>query len=922
MPGDASDPPAISLSSSGDGGVQRRIASWEDTLETISGATSPAEKEKLPAWHHTQSPRRWVMLGILSLNICVSYLPYYTFVPIVRQSMQVYGVDEASLNLLCIMYALVYVPGAFLTGPIVGTFGCRWTFVLAMILNLLGCFIRCGETFLIESLSFFGGTQPVAPALHPATAAALAAEASGLHAANATWQHGHHAGGHGDLEFVTVARPMMMSFSLLVIGQAVCALGQPLLVNVTSEMGHDWFPPHERPAAAMVSNLMNFVGSSLSFMLPPVFVEEHSHDLHALEGQVQELLKMQLNLAAFCLVLTVLLYRQPATSASDAHRSSVSFPAEVLQVLGLRDFWIVTIQFSLYVAIGHAFDAVEGSLLEHYGYSAALTSWTGLACAITAVLSTMLEAKLISHANMYQTALYVANGFLAISMFVGFLSLHHQMHENVFVLAVALLGMSTPGWGCSCELAAEVSWPAREATVSSLLEAVSNLVGVVAILGTQALIDKGLGSSVFLVMAVAAILGGSLLCFMRGRLLRTEAEEESSSPEEGIELCESPRIVEKDSFLMVGVSAVSKMSNTVGSRCTLQQLRFQKSSQKLANEWRGLSTWRKCATTLLPCVIFVNLIVGRFQTPHTAGLADPMQSILPDTLAAKPLPRVQSQDVALAGLSVPRSAAIAHQPTDTTPGHRSARRFDRIPTYVIHCPRKSWQLGRFAAAMESENVSYVVFNCSSGSPDDVAAAVRAHLLPVEALKATEGVTKTGRKRAALLGAAISHLQILRTIAHGPAEFANVLETSEVVRENYLQHRTELLQSIGSGLYVVNLDAAHPTGLMLKFTQRHKMKKHKKHWMYGTIFRMRKGLSPLTNEHMSNYVVSKKGARAILKLGQRYTPDGKWESFDRFIYSELYSNTSAVGYSVQASMLSVNCAHKKISRKWAALCKHD
>ena len=43
-------------------------------------------------------------------------------------------------------------------------------------------------------------------------------------------------------------------------------------------MGAEWFPPHERPAAAMVSNLMNFVGSSLSFMLPPCIVDDDADD--------------------------------------------------------------------------------------------------------------------------------------------------------------------------------------------------------------------------------------------------------------------------------------------------------------------------------------------------------------------------------------------------------------------------------------------------------------------------------------------------------------------------------------------------------------------------------------------------------------------------------------------------------------------
>eukprot|EP00971_Amphidinium_carterae_P118560 2348975-Amphidinium_carterae.1 len=34
----------------------------------------------------------------------------------------------------------------------------------------------------------------------------------------------------------------------LISWQTLCALGQPLLVNLTSEMGAEWFPPNERCA--------------------------------------------------------------------------------------------------------------------------------------------------------------------------------------------------------------------------------------------------------------------------------------------------------------------------------------------------------------------------------------------------------------------------------------------------------------------------------------------------------------------------------------------------------------------------------------------------------------------------------------------------------------------------------------------------
>jgi hypothetical protein len=198
----------------------------------------------------------------------------------------------------------------------------------------------------------------------------------------------------------------------------------------------------------------------------------------------------------------------------------------------MRDFWIVNGQFMLYMAVCHAFDAVEGSLLEDYGYSASLSSWTAVTCAATSIGSTILEAIYITDAASYQKTLVIVNIILACSQAVGGICLYFKMHAVGFVLAIGLMGMSTPGWGCSIELGSEVCFPAREATVSSLLEACGNMTGVVAIIFVQRLLDAGVGAGVMLFMSSCALLGSSLMRGLSGRLRRSEAEHDIGSKDD------------------------------------------------------------------------------------------------------------------------------------------------------------------------------------------------------------------------------------------------------------------------------------------------------------------------------------------------------------------------------------------------------
>lgn len=789
------------------------------------------------------------MLTILSMNICISYLPYYAFVPILRQGMQVYGVDESSLNLLCIFYALVYVPGAFLTGPLVGAIGCQWTFMLAMAINALGCAVRCGE----DLLSF------IFPWMMAATPAEI------LLNANAT-------------DVAVVVSPQLLSFPWLVVGQLLCAMAQPLLVNATSEMGAEWFPPHERPRAAMVSNLMNFIGSSLSFMMPPVFVDGLSDSIEFTEIQVHSLLRSQFQVALFALTATLLFYRQPPQSAAHGAglRPAATFRSEVLWVLCLRDFWLVTAQFSIYVAIGHAFDAVEGSLLEHYGYSAALTSWTGLACAVASIFSTVVESRYITDAAQYRVALLVANAFVASALLLGFFCLQLQMHPYVFVAAVGILGLSTPGWGCSCEFASEVCYPARETTVSSLLEAFSNMLGVAGILVTQRLIDAGFGAIVTLLMAAAAVISGSLLLCTRGRLLRTLAE--SSSAEEYT-----------PPSLDVKVPSGRVWVNSLGSRC-------ERSCEKRRPRVSGIC---KGPTSYIAVTMTGACLLLMVKRTNFAG-GDRFDR-LPWVLSATRLP--------------PDPPPVASLPPWSVPPPLANR--SRVQTLVMHCSEDQLRIDRFRRCLRDANLSsFDVVRCNPSRviADDVEVAVRQGLLPPSALMALTGLSRLGMNRTGLLDRALSHLKIMRDFINSPWSMVNIMDSDEVFFSNYAAKRAELLGKLPHGFDFVNLNAVRPAGDKLRFKVR-KPKKGQpkdagKSWMNGRVFRMRSGLSPWTNEHLGNYIITKRGAKKILKIGSRYNTFGKWEAWGNFLLSQIYEGGDFVGFSVARNLLSFGSWSKR------------
>lgn len=767
---------------------------------------------------------RWVALAVLSLDICISYVPQYTFVPILRQGMHAFHVDEPALNMLCILYALVYVPGAFVTGPLVGAVGCRRTFVLATALIAAGCALRCNSW-------------------------------SGHSTTSTDKLLGDSAGDGWFPAYYNNA-----DFMLLLAGQGLCALGQPLLVNCTSEMGADWFPPSERPAAAMISNLMNFVGGSLSFVIPPLFVDDNPTDVEVMHSQISSLLSFQFHSAILALVLTYLLYRPlPADveAAGAEKRQSVPFLTEVKSILRLKDFWIVNLQFTIFIALCHAFDAVEGSLLENYGYNASLTSWTAVSCGITSILSTIVEARCITNATYYKVALMISNSFMAMSLLVGFLCLHYQWHSFGFITAVGIMGLATPGWGCSAELGSEVCFPAREATVNGLMEAFSNLAGVAAIVMAQEGIDQHLGAGVLAVMATTALAGALLLVLLSGRLRRCEMEE-------------SPRVDEEDTEVLQTRKQDFKAEPSLPVQDKHEKMRV---SHAHSNRKVLLLLW---AVGINLASVAMTATTAQFIMPKIVMEPAQMAQMMPSYTKPKKRNKKHNRSKMKNGVREPRTFLLNCGPL----GHQQAQ----------------MARGHIASIMSAANQSFAVFPCVRAKKGVTAAFKEGLLSP----KALDVWNRHPGSRAAIEVAA-SHMRLWKLMANQNIQSANIIEDSENLCFSFRSRRNELLGKLPLKTDFVALNPRQSVGSLDQKAMQALKGKKSKHGnasntvpFPGVVNRLKPGTGlPVA---LNNYYITLRWAKKFLRFGVLWEAPPKAKvKFEHFLFDGIYRSPQAAGF---------------------------
>ncbi len=71
------------------------------------------------------------------------------------------------------------------------------------------------------------------------------------------------------------------SFAFILIGQSLCALGQPFLTNAPTKVAARWFLQKNRSLALAVLFVSNIIGTLVGFVVPSIFVEDHDDKIQS-----------------------------------------------------------------------------------------------------------------------------------------------------------------------------------------------------------------------------------------------------------------------------------------------------------------------------------------------------------------------------------------------------------------------------------------------------------------------------------------------------------------------------------------------------------------------------------------------------------------------------------------------------------------
>ncbi|XP_077387861.1 solute carrier family 49 member A3 isoform X1 [Festucalex cinctus] len=427
--------------------------------------------------------RRWFVLLVLCLLNCSNATLWLTFAPVAEQSAQYLQATLTEVNWLSVVFMVVSIPLSLAAIWLLDTVGLRVTLVLGSWLNM------------------FGGVARVM------------------------------GGPPGD--------GFRVDFALVMLGQTLAALAQPLVIFAPTKMAALWFPDKQRAVANSAASMANPLGILMANLISPAIARS--------KQQIPFLMLVySIPACVTCCLATVgIRSSAPPTppSASAELSTSEPFVQGVRLLLKNRAYLVLLLCFGSGVGVFTSFITLLEQILCVQGYT---NDFAGLCAALLIAFGIAGAALLgfyVDKSKRFTEAIKInmaASALAAIAFSVVCLMQRQGVAMATVCSLFGFFGFSV--YPAVMELSVECSFPVGEATSAGLIFMAGQILSIVYIVVLQSLAIPvadsprstcGLAPHSWKVsMMVPAVLTTFFTCVFivvfRTRYKRLEAEEDAT----------------------------------------------------------------------------------------------------------------------------------------------------------------------------------------------------------------------------------------------------------------------------------------------------------------------------------------------------------------------------------------------------------
>lgn len=392
-----------------------------------NGAGKPEEQEECQTLETTLYLRRFAVLIVFSLYSLVNAFQWIQYSIITNIFTRFYGVTNAQIDLLSIVYMVAYIPLIFPATWLLDRRGLRLTALLGSGLNCAGAWLKCASV-----------------------------------------------------------RPDL--FGVTVTAQVICSIAQVFILGLPSRIASVWFGPREVSTACATAVLGNQLGTAIGFLVPPVLVRDTPDDEDLTAHNISIMFYGTAALSTLLFLLTAFVIKdrppKPPSQAqavlSDSLPEDYSYRQSILNLIKNKAFVLLLISYGILTGAFYSVSTLLNQMImDCYENEGVNAGRIGLTLVVAGMVGSILCGLWLDYSKSYKMTTLTVYFLSFVGMVVFTFTLDLNNIYLVFVTAGALGFFMTGYLPLGFEFGVEITYPESEGTSSGLLNAFAQIFGII-----------------------------------------------------------------------------------------------------------------------------------------------------------------------------------------------------------------------------------------------------------------------------------------------------------------------------------------------------------------------------------------------------------------------------------------------------------
>eukprot|EP00053_Salpingoeca_punica_P019830 m.203080 g.203080 ORF g.203080 m.203080 type:complete len:454 (-) comp17732_c0_seq2:334-1695(-) len=370
--------------------------------------------------------QRWGMLAICSLLQIGNAMMWISFAPIADLTSKWYDVGNIAVDQASLVFMYAFLVAGPLASWLYHHYGLRFPIVLAALINMIGAWGRFAGDF----------------ASNPHT-----------------------------------------RFGLMLIGQSLSALAQPVILDSPTPLAAVWFGENERAFANMLCAVSNPIGVAVASALSPMIVD-HPSDMRTMLW-----IFAIPNTLAFVFAFLFMRDRPPTPPSPSASHGTNDFAKDFKALFTNPQYLLLFFAFGIGVAAINSFTTLTGQIVNAQGYSDDEAGYFGAFMIGCGLVGAVVAGLFVDKTHRFRDCIKVQ--FIgATASFMMFVLVNKPGNFGLLLTASGLTGFFAFGiLPVALELSVECSYPVSEGSSAGYLWLNGQALGIVTTFSMNAFAD-------------------------------------------------------------------------------------------------------------------------------------------------------------------------------------------------------------------------------------------------------------------------------------------------------------------------------------------------------------------------------------------------------------------------------------------------